>query len=282
MWQMRAAKCSPGVVRHAVSPMRAIHDGVYVSGHAPPTHWQLWKAATLTAPGTFLADWSASSLLTMRDRPDRMPTTSIRRGSGSTLRIPPTPGLIGSLNVRRATVHPNEVIDVDGILSLSVPRTTLDLIARMHDPAADRLIRDVLRKKLVTPNELRACQAQHHGERGVARMRALVDLYGPLGLGRSKSDAEALALALFAGAGVDPPAHNVYIAGEEADFAWFDDMHIVEVDGPQYHQVAERDAKKQAAWNAAGWSVSRIPSGDVYDRPDLLLEAAKPPTRSRS
>ncbi len=281
VWQMEEADCSPGVIRHAVAPMREVHNGVFVSGHGPPTDWQLWKAATLTAPGTFVADWSAASLLTMRERPDRMPTTAVRNGSGSTLRIAPKPGRIGSLHVRRAIILPNEVIDADGIPTISVPRTTLDLIARIGEPAANRLIRDVLRKKLATPTALRACHAQHYGERGVARMKSLVDLYGPLGLGRSKSDAEGLALSLFAEAGIAPPAHNVYIAGEEADFAWFNEKHILEVDGPQYHQFPERDAKKQAAWEDAGWSVSRVPSGDVYDRPHLLLAAAEPPDRDQ-
>ena len=62
---------------------------------------------------------------------------------------------------------------------------------------------------------------------------------------------------------------NVRIAGEEADLVW--DGLIVEIDGPQFHQFREEDLRKQALWEKAGYVVRRVPSDDVYDRPDSFI-----------
>jgi hypothetical protein len=48
-------------------------------------------------------------------------------------------------------------------------------------------------------------------------------------------------------------------------------------DGPQFHLFADEDARKQARWEGAGNTVRRIPSGDVYDRPQRLLALATQP-----
>ena len=45
---------------------------------------------------------------------------------------------------------------------------------------------------------------------------------------------------------------------------WPERRLIVEIDGPQYHQFAEEDARKQRVWEAAGYTVRRIRS-DVVD-----------------
>lgn len=61
------------------------------------------------------------------------------------------------------------------------------------------------------------------------------------------------------------------IAGEEADLSWLRTRLIVEIDGGPFHLDRGEDARKQGVWEAAGWTVRRIPSDDVYDRPHRLL-----------
>ena len=73
------------------------------------------------------------------------------------------------------------------------------------------------------------------------------------------------------------PRLNVRIAGEEADLTWAALRMIVEIDGEPFHQDVGEDARKQGRWEAAGWSVARIPAEDVYERPGRLLSLAPPP-----
>jgi very-short-patch-repair endonuclease len=66
---------------------------------------------------------------------------------------------------------------------------------------------------------------------------------------------------------------NVLVAGEEADLSWPQERAILEIDGPQYHQFADQDARKQARWEGAGYTVRRLPSDVPYERPGELLNA---------
>jgi very-short-patch-repair endonuclease len=66
----------------------------------------------------------------------------------------------------------------------------------------------------------------------------------------------------------------VKVAGEEADLVWLDRRRIVEIDGPQFHQFRDEDARKEAKWRKAGFTVRRVPSDAVYAAPDLLIAAA--------
>ncbi len=70
---------------------------------------------------------------------------------------------------------------------------------------------------------------------------------------------------------------NARIAGEEADLSWQETQLIVEVDGGPFHLDVGEDARKQAAWEAAGWTVRRISSDHVYERPHRLLDLVSIP-----
>jgi very-short-patch-repair endonuclease len=94
---------------------------------------------------------------------------------------------------------------------------------------------------------------------------------------RTRSNAEALGFEVLHDAGIEPPKVNTRIAGEEADLAWPAHKLIIEIDGPQYHQFADEDARKQRIWERAGYVVRRIPSDTVYDDPSRLLALARLP-----
>ncbi len=70
------------------------------------------------------------------------------------------------------------------------------------------------------------------------------------------------------------PRLNARVAGEEADLSWARCRLIIEVDGGPFHLDRGEDARKQRTWERAGWTVRRLPSDDVYERPDLLLAVA--------
>jgi very-short-patch-repair endonuclease len=95
-----------------------------------------------------------------------------------------------------------------------------------------------------------------------------------LPLERARSGAEIRAIEILRSAGRPLPRLNVRIAGEEADLSWPEVRLIVEVDGGPFHLDAGEDARKEARWAAAGWTVRRIDSGVVYERPANLLALA--------
>ena len=82
------------------------------------------------------------------------------------------------------------------------------------------------------------------------------------------------ALELLRDAGRPLPELNVRIADEEADLSSPQARLIVEVDGGPFHLDVGEDARKQRAWEHAGWTVLRIPTEDVYERPYRLLTLA--------
>ena len=73
------------------------------------------------------------------------------------------------------------------------------------------------------------------------------------------------------------PRLNARIAGEEADLSWPTEKLIIEIDGGPFHLDVGEDERKQRNWEGAGWTVRRIPSEDVYERPQRLLRFAPPP-----
>lgn len=273
VWQLRDAGWSRGKVRHAVRGLREIHHGVRVTGDAPLTERQRCWAAVLTEPGTWLSHTSLARLAGFDDWRTEVATVT-RSGTGSIQRHP---GLV----VHRSRHLPPGVVGAfDGIPCLSPARTVLDLVPVRSDRNARRLVRNALRVEAVTAEDLHVVLALHAGRAGIARLRQYTRDYAHLPIHRTKSDAEALGLAILDGAGVPLPRVNAKVAGEEADYSWADARWIIELDGPQWHHPID-DARKQAVWEAAGWTVMRLPTGAVYDAPHRLLTLV-PPLRGRS
>lgn len=270
-WQLRCAGWSEGRARHAVRRLREVHHGVHVTGDAPLTERQLCWAAVLTEPGTLLSHASLARLLAFDDwRADHRTVT--RRGSGGTRRHP------GLVVYRSSRLAPVEVRDVGGLPCVSPARALLDLMSQRPESNAARLVRSALREGAVTGADLSVILALHAGRRGVARLRQYTAKYAHLPLHRTKSDAEALGLAVLDAVGIEIPAVNSKVAGEEADYVWSSARWIVELDSRRWHHPVE-DARKTAVWERAGWTVHRVPTDDVYHRPHRLLAAVPPHLR---
>ncbi|MCW3000678.1 MAG: hypothetical protein JWN65_4227 [Solirubrobacterales bacterium] len=268
-WQLTAVGWTEARVAHNMAGYRRLHDGVHLVSHAPPGPWQLWWAATLTTPDTTLSHTSAGASYGVWPDPGRVHTVT-RPGSGGPTRI-------GDLLVMRSSTLGTEDIAYDrGLRRTTIERTLIDLAPRLSDRRLRKLLREALRLGLTTaPAVLRALR-RHRGRRGVAKLRVLADRYVRLPIARCKSDAEAMALELLDGAGRPIPQVNVLVAGEEADQFFADLGRIIEIDGPGYHRLKDDDARKTAAWRAAGIRVDRIASGDVFDHPERYLALAPP------
>lgn len=270
-WQLVEEGCTEAEIQWFVRAVRVIHRGVYLTGHAPLSPWQRWMAATLTECGTVLARWSAAALHGLRDAADTDPAHVLRHGSGGHRRYPQTDGRLDALDLRYTETLAEDTTTVDGIQTTTVARTILDLCMPMSEAQRDRLFRDAIRLKKTTRDELQAICLAHRGDRGVARLRALLGTYETIPIERTRSDAEIEGLLVLEQAGIAQPLVNVPIGGYEADLVDPDRKVILELDGPQYHQFPERDALRNEAWHNAGFTVLRRPTDDAYRDPSKLV-----------
>jgi hypothetical protein len=177
--------------------------------------------------------------------------------------------LSGVLAYRSTTVAA-ESTELNGIPITSVERTLLDLARYASDAALARGVREACRE-LTTLSALARFTLERSNRRGARRLLGVLKNYSGLPISKARSGAEVRALELLRAANRPMPNLNLKIVGEEADLSWPSIKVIVEIDGEPFHQDVGEDARKEAAWRGAGWAVRRIPSDDVYDRPQRLL-----------
>ena len=153
-------------------------------------------------------------------------------------------------------------------------RTLMDVAAHLNDRQLGRATREALRLNATSTQQLFRTLDRHRSRRGTRLLRELATRYSTLPYNRTRSNAEARALEVLSDAGVQAPRVNSRIAGEEADLVWPRHKLIIEIDGPQYHQFPDEDARKQREWEGAGYTVRRIASAAVYDSPERLVAIA--------
>jgi very-short-patch-repair endonuclease len=251
-----------------------LHDGVFVAGYGQVTQQQRWRAATLTTPTTVLSHFSAAACWGFRDNPGTSESVT-RPGRGGRLQI-------GALLVFRSVRLADDVTRRHGFRITTPERTAVDLSPHLDDRQRRKMLREALRLQIVTIPSLEAAVQKHRGRRGTAHIAKLAERYARLHIDRCKSDAEAYAMELLDTSRRPLPAVNQHRANQEADLSWPDHRLIVEIDGPQFHRDKLEDARKTAAWSAAGWTVRRIDSDDIFHRPERLLALAPPYTNSSS
>lgn len=263
---------SEDAIAHRVAAGRfvIVEEGVFA--HAPVLEhddWGHWMGATLTAPGTVLSHFSAASASGFWSLPRAFETVT-RPGNGG-------PRRHGGILVFRSTTLEGEVTTLRGVPITSTARTVLDLAARVGDRALARAVRDAIRLGLTTTEALADTLGRHRGRRGSRRLAAVLARYTGLPIDRARSGAEVRALEILRAARCPAPRLNVRIADEEADLSWARHRLIIEIDGGPFHLDVGEDARKQASWEAAGWTVRRLCSDDVYERPERLLTIAPVP-----
>jgi hypothetical protein len=272
--QLRDNGLSESAIAHRVREGRLVivEQGVFAVAPVLDDDWGRWAGATLTAAHTVLSHASASSAWGFW-LPNRSYETVTRPGDGG-------PRRHGGLLVFRSRSLDGEFTELRGVRITTAPRTLLDLARdprALSDAALARALREAIRLKLTTVNELAQFVGERRNRSGSRRLFRTIARYSGLPLERARSGAEVRALETLRNAGVPLPRLNVRVAGEEADLSWPQWRLIVEVDGRPFHLDAGEDARKEAVWRAAGWTVRRIPSNEVYERPSLLLQLASRP-----
>jgi hypothetical protein len=262
---------SDAAIAHRVAAGRlvVVHEGVFaVAPVLEHDDWGCWMAATLTAPGTVLSQVSAAAAWGLWSLPRSFETVT-RPGRGG-------PRRHGGVLVYRSSTLAGECTRLRGIPITSVARTLLDLASGVSDRALARALREAVRLELISLAVLGDALGRYRGRRGSCRLAATVARYSGLPLERARSGAEIRALEVLRGGGRALPRLNARVAGEESDLSWPAARLIIEIDGGPFHLDVGEDARKVAVWEAAGWTVRRISSDDVYERPQRLLELSQP------
>jgi very-short-patch-repair endonuclease len=262
-WQLRAAGWSCKKVRHRSRDWRALHDGVFLLTMAPASRQQRWFAAVLTAPGSVLSHGSAGACYGFY-RFDKGYEVVTRPGKGGRRRL-------GAVVVCRSSCLDGDLTRFGRLPVTTAARVLIDLAPGLDERRLGRAFREAIRLKRTTAGRVLNAVERHRGRRGTAALRVLATRYAGLPYRRTRSDAECRALEVLHEAGREAPKVNVKVAGVEADLVWPERRLIVEIDGPQFHQFAEEDARKEQAWHAAGFTVRRIGSDEVYDAAGRLV-----------
>jgi hypothetical protein len=271
--QIEALGLTRDDVNHRVSTgrLRAVHQGVFAGRPFLDDQRGRWMAATLTAPESYLSHASSAALHGFWDRRRHVETVT-RRGSGG-------PRRIDGLFVYRSLTLAGNTTTIHGIPTTTAERAIIEMAPYLDSRGLGRAIREAMRTKTTTSAGLARAVDRHFARRGTRRVLLALGRYAGLPVARARSGAEIQALIVLRDAGRATPRLNHKIAGEEADLSWRDENLIIEIDGGPFHQDVGEDARKEAVWRAAGWTVLRLPSDDVYDAPDRLLALA-PPART--
>jgi hypothetical protein len=223
-------------------------------------------------PETYLSHASSAALHGFWNRRRQIETVT-RPGNGG-------PRRIDGLFVYRSVTLDGNTMTVDGILATTPERAIIEMAPYVDDPGLARAVREALRMKKTTSEGLLRAVDAHFARRGTRRVLRTLASYAGLPVSQARSGAEIRALMVLRDAGRVLPRLNHKVAGEEADLSWLGHRLIIEIDGGPFHQDIGEDARKEAVWRRAGWTVLRLPSQAVYDDPQRLLTIAPPPRTS--
>jgi hypothetical protein len=146
----------------------------------------------------------------------------------------------------------------------------VDLAAELDARALERAVNDADKRGLVDAVALREGLGSFRGERGVARLRALLDRDS---FALSDSDLEVRFRLIAEAAGLPLPLTKAWVNGLEVDFFWPDLGLVVETDGLRYHRTPAaqaRDRVRDQTHTAAGMTTLRFTHRQVsYEAPHV-------------
>ncbi len=186
------------------------------------------------------------------------------------------PGIVA----HRRGLADSDLAICDGIPLTGVVRTLVDMACRLDSGPLERAVNEADRLDLVDPETLRAALGAYRGQRGVARLRELLDRRT---FRLTDSELERWFLPLVEDAGLPVPLTGRQVNGFRVDFFWPDLRLVVETDGLRYHRTPAqqaRDRVRDQAHLAAGFVPLRFTHWQVrheraYVRSTLLAVAGR-------
>lgn len=181
------------------------------------------------------------------------------------------------VSIRRSVLPDTEVVQCRRLRATGPMRTVFDL-AR-HLPLGDALVAVdmALHRALVDLAALRQYVDAHMTAHGVATARHVADLAEP----RAESPMETRLRLLLVLAGVPRPAAQVDLTDDRRRFVGRVDLYYsaqrlaVEYDGGTHRDSLAADNRRQNRLLAAGYRLLRFTAGDVYDRPEAVVDQVR-------
>lgn len=176
---------------------------------------------------------------------------------------------------RRTGLRDVDVVIRDGIPSTAPIRTLIDLAATSSPGRIEWLVNEADRLDLVDPVTLRGALGDYRGQRGVARLRAVLD---PRFFRPTRSGLERRFLRLADRAGMSVPLTRQWVNDFEVDFFWPGLGLVVETDGARYHRTPSRqtrDRQRDQAHTVAGLTQLRFTEDQIDLNPTYVIETLR-------
>jgi very-short-patch-repair endonuclease len=178
---------------------------------------------------------------------------------------------------RRPALWPDSVGYYEGIPVTSPAQTLIDLATRHDRAVMERSINEADGLGLIRTDDLRKALDNHPGERGVARLRAILDRRT---FRYTRSELERAFLPLLRAAGLPLPRTSVYVNGHEVDFHFPTLDLVIEADSLTYHRTPAqqtKDHQRDQDHSAAGTAHLRFTHGQIKYTPTMWCEPSEPP-----
>jgi very-short-patch-repair endonuclease len=256
--QLVAAGLSTSGIDHRIETGRlhTLSHGVYAVGRPLLTrHGQRMAAVLACGPHAVLSHGSAAALWEIgAERPGTIEVSVLtgtqRRREGVVVH-------------RRAALATREVT-VHGGIPLTAPiRTLVDIACRLGRRKLEGAIKEADVRGLCDPEALRTALEDIRGQRGVGRLRSLLDRRT---LVLTDTELERRFLPIARRAGLQPPQTQRRVNGFRVDFFWPELGLVVETDGLRYHRTPAQQAEdrvRDQAHTAAGLTPLRFTHGQV-------------------
>ena len=262
-WQLVDSGLPTHIVEYRVriGRLAPVHRGVY---RATPLVGPLAREmAAVLACGSrsVVSHRSAAGLWEILPSNPRRPVDIIVRGR----RPSRIPGLQSRLGPGLAS---DEVTSKNDVPLTTVSRTLIDLagVATFRD--LERALARADQAGMLDRTALMSLMARCPRRLGAPVLRAL--LFSGASPSMTRSDAEYELLSLLRQAALPLPETNVKVEGFEVDLLWRAGRLIVEVDGFTFHSsrtAFERDRRRDATLNAAGYRVVRVTWQQIKRKP---------------
>jgi very-short-patch-repair endonuclease len=238
------------------------HRGVYRVGHRAPSTESLYLAAVkASGKGALLSGLAAAHLFGIvkgRAVPPEVITVVQRR-----------PG--GVLVHRTLRIDPLDAATWRGIPVTTVPRTLVDLAARLDIDDLVRACHEADVRHGTTPDRVEAAISRRPNASGIRELRRVLHGDVPVALSKLEkhffSRLEEARLML-------PPETNREVDGHRVDCRWPEQRLTVELDGYRYHRSRyawEQDRRREREARARGDEFRRYTYGDVFETPAQML-----------
>ncbi len=199
------------------------------------------------------------------------------------------PRMVAGVRVhRRAGLRDFDLETCAGIPVTRPACTIVDMAARLWPDGIERMVNEADRLDLIDPDTLRDALGAYRGQRGVARLRSVLDRRT---FRRTRSGLERRFLRLVERAALPLPLTREWVNDFEVDFYWPDLGLVVETDGAKYHRNPDRqtrDRRRDQAHTVAGLTQLRFTGAQIeFEAPYVIdtlrgVAARLAPARRRS